>query len=120
VTSPPSPSDDRPPETALIPRFGRKLLTRRQVWMARGVAMAADAIQLGLFPLFVGGAAEGADLVVDLVAGAALTWLCGFHVAFLPTLLAEAAPMLNLFPSWTAAVLYVTRRRPLELPPPRA
>ena len=112
MTSPPS--DEQPSATALQPRFGRKLMTRRQAWVARGVAMAADALQLGLFPLFVGGAAEGADLVVDLVAGAALTWLCGFHVAFLPTFLAEAAPMLNLFPSWTAAVLYVTRRRSVD------
>ena len=79
--------------------------------------MVADAVQLALFPLFVGGAPQGADLVLDLLTGAALTWLCGFHVAFLPTLLAEAAPMLDLFPSWTAAVLYVTRRRPAELPP---
>lgn len=92
-------------------RPGRKPMTRKQIWVARGVAMAADAIQLALFPLFVGGAPEGADLVVDVVAGAALTWLCGFHVAFLPTLLAEATPMLDLFPSWTAAVLYVTRRQ---------
>ena len=106
-----------------LPPTGRKPMTRRQVWLARGVAMTADALQLALFPLFVGGAAEGVDVVVDLVTGAALTWLCGFHVAFLPTLLAEAAPMLDLFPSWTAAALYVTRRRSEELPrelPPRA
>ncbi|HEX2658376.1 MAG TPA: hypothetical protein VHU40_08895 [Polyangia bacterium] len=92
-------------------------MTRRQVWLARGVAMAADGLQLALFPLFAGGAPAGADLVVDLVTGAALTWLCGFHWAFLPTLVAEAAPMLDLFPSWTAAVLFVTRRRAAELPP---
>ena len=96
-----------------------KPMTSKRIWVARGVAMTADALQLALFPLFVGGAPTGADLAVDVVVGAALTWLCGFHVAFLPTFLAEAAPMLDLFPSWTAAVLYVTRKSAVTpaLPP---
>ena len=96
-----------------------KPMTPKRIWLARGLAMAADALQLALFPLFVGGAPEAADLVVDVAVGAALTWLCGFHVAFLPTLLAEAAPMLDLFPSWTAAAFYVTRKAAVvpALPP---
>jgi hypothetical protein len=44
------------------------------------------------------------------------------HWAFLPTLLAELAPGFDLFPTWTAAVFYVTRQRvrseePEILPP---
>ena len=53
---------------------------------------------------------EGADAVLDVVAGAALCWLCGFHVAFLPTFIGEALPTVDLFPTWTLAVLYVTRQ----------
>jgi hypothetical protein len=86
-----------------------KELTPKRVWIARGIALAADAVQLGLFPLFVGGAPEAADLALEAVTGALLCWLCGFHAAFLPTVIAEAVPMVDLFPSWTVATLFVTR-----------
>jgi len=88
-----------------------KPLTRKQVMLARIVAVLADALQLGLMPLFVGGAAEGADLVLDVGVGLLLTWICGFHPAFLPTVIAEALPGVDLVPSWTLATLFVTRGR---------
>ncbi|MEY4582056.1 MAG: hypothetical protein RL701_6759 [Pseudomonadota bacterium] len=95
-----------------------KALTRERILLARGVALAADALQIVLFPVFGGGALEGADAVLDVAVGAVLCWICGFHVAFLPTLLAEALPGADLFPSWTLATLFVTRNseKP-ELPP---
>jgi hypothetical protein len=86
-------------------------MTSQQIWLARGIALAADALQLGLFPLFAGGAPEGADLIVDVAAAALLTWLCGFHLAFLPALIAESLPGIDLFPTWTAAALFATRKR---------
>jgi hypothetical protein len=86
-----------------------KELTTKRIWIARGIALAADALQLGLLPLFVGGVPEGADLALEAVTGALLCWLCGFHAAFLPTVIAEAVPMVDLFPSWTVATLFVTR-----------
>jgi hypothetical protein len=87
-----------------------KTLTRNQIWLARGIALAADAAQIVLFPLFVGGAPEGVDAVVDVCVAALLCWICGFHAAFLPTILSEALPTVDLFPSWTLAVLFVTRK----------
>ena len=88
----------------------RKTMTPKQIWAARGIALAADALQMVLFPLFAGGVPEGADAVLDVAAGAALVWLCGFHAAFLPTFIAESLPTVDLFPSWTLAVLFVTRK----------
>lgn len=74
------------------------------------IALAADAIQLAYFPLFVGGAAEGLDAALDAVVALTLCALCGFHVAFLPTAIAEALPVVDLVPSWTLAVLIATRQ----------
>jgi hypothetical protein len=89
----------------------RKPLTQKQIWAARGIALAADALQIALFPLFAGGMPAGADAVLDLGVAAILCWLCGFHVAFLPTFIGEALPTVDLFPSWTLAVLFVTRKQ---------
>ncbi len=93
-------------------------LTRRTIWLARGVALTADALQLALLPLFVGGISEGVDAGLDVVVGLILVYLCGWHLAFLPSFAAEALPLVDLFPSWTAAALFVTRGGPTELPPP--
>jgi hypothetical protein len=94
-----------------------KAMTTKQIWMARGVAFAADALQMALFPLFAGGIPEGADAVLDVAVAAVLCWLCGFHAAFIPTFVAEALPTADLFPSWTLAVLFVTSKKSLESGP---
>jgi hypothetical protein len=91
----------------------------RLAWL---VAMAADAIQIIGFPIFVEGAVSPADSVLDLVVAFVLIRLLGWHWAFLPSLAAELIPGMDLFPTWTAAVWYVTRQhmRPGEpeiLPP---
>ena len=93
-------------------------LTTRRVWLARGLALAIDGLQIGLLPLFAGGAVEGAAVAVDVAAAALFIWLCGFHYAFLPTVVAEVVPMLDLFPSWTAAVMFATRASRRALPAP--
>ena len=82
------------------------------------VAFGADALQLWLFPLFAGGVAEGADAALEVVVGLTLCSICGFHPAFLPTFIAEALPIVDLFPSWTLATLYVTRKSK-QLPVPQ-
>jgi hypothetical protein len=46
-----------------------------------------------------------------VVVAAALIKLLGFHWALLPALAAEAVPALDLAPTWTAAVLLVTRAK---------
>ena len=89
----------------------RALASRRRILAARLIAVAADLLQLGLFPFFVQGAASPAGDALDLVVAALLVWLLGWHVAFLPSFLVELIPMVDLFPTWTTAVLFVTRRR---------
>jgi hypothetical protein len=86
-----------------------KTLTKRRVWIARSIALAADALQLAVWPLFIGGAPEGLDAAVDAGVAIALCWLCGFHPAFLPAFVAEALPGVDLVPSWTLAVMIATR-----------
>src|SRR3954454_24371687 len=85
-----------------------KTLTRTRLWIARAVALTADAVQLGFLPAFVGGAPEGFDAALDVAVGAVLCFLCGFHPVFLPAFIAEALPGVDLVPSWTFAVLYAT------------
>ena len=94
----------------MIPEFLRSMKTReeRLAWM---VAMAADALQLAVFPLFVEGAMSPADSVLDLIVAFVMIRLLGWHWAFLPTAAAKLIPAADLFPTWTAAVWFVTRQR---------
>src|SRR5262245_50213944 len=92
---------------------------QRLAWL---VAIAADALQIVGFPMFVEGGASPADAVLDVAVAAVLTKLLGWHWAFLPSLVAELIPGVDLFPTWTAAVFFVTRQQvrsaePEVLPP---
>jgi hypothetical protein len=89
------------------------------VRLARVVAISADLLQIGLFPLFGEGVLSVANDAVDVLVCAILVGLLGWHWAFLPGLLAEAVPALNLAPTWTAAVFLVTREGVREAPVPR-
>jgi hypothetical protein len=71
-------------------------------------AMIGDAIQIFALPLFAEGGISPADTLLDAVMAVILIRLMGWHWAFLPTLVAELTPGFDLFPTWTAAVLYVT------------
>ena len=86
------------------------------------VAMIGDAIQIFALPLFAAGGISPADSVLDAVMAVVLIGMMGWHWAFLPTLLAEMTPGLDLFPTWTAAVLYVSlsssRSGDVEILPP--
>lgn len=83
--------------------------TRGRVWLARGIAMAADAIQLAIFPLFVAGGISPVNDALDVIVAVAMVGLLGWHWAFLPAVVTELVPGLDLIPSWTAAVFFVTR-----------
>jgi hypothetical protein len=92
---------------------------QRLAWV---IAIAADALQIVALPLFAEGALSPLDTLLDLAVGVALIRLLGWHWAFLPTLAAELVPALDLFPTWTAAVFFVTRQKvrseePEILPP---
>ena len=94
--------------------------TPGRIWAARVIALTADAVQLGFFPLFVGGAPEGFDAVLDIAVGAAMVALCGWHWAFLPAFAAELLPGIDLAPTWTIAVLIATRQKPRVEEPVKA
>ena len=74
------------------------------------LAIAADLVQLVVFPYFVEGAASPADDIVDLCVGGVLTYLLGWHWEFLPSFLGKLAPGVDLVPLWTLAVANVYRK----------
>jgi hypothetical protein len=81
------------------------LPTPRRVWIARGLAVLVDFIQVALPP------AEFPPLndVIDVVTAIVMTGLVGWHWAYLPTFLAELVPFVDLVPTWTMAVFFATR-----------
>ena len=83
---------------------------QRRILAARVIAVVADAVQVGLLPLFAGGAPEVFDAVLDVAVAAAMVALLGWHWAFLPAFLVELVPGIDLAPTWTLAVLIATRR----------
>ena len=89
-------------------------LTPSQIWIARGIALAADGLQIALFPLFGEGFVSPANVVLDLVVAFVLTRLIGWHIAFVPSFVVEMMPVADLAPTWTLAVLVATRGRTAE------
>jgi hypothetical protein len=85
---------------------------------ALGVALFADALQIVLFPLFGEGALSPANDLLDIAVAWVLTRLLGWHWAFIPSFLAELVPGLDLVPTWTIAVLIVTRQMSPSRPEP--
>jgi hypothetical protein len=86
-----------------------RALRRPEHRMAWSLALVADALQIGLFPLFAQGGFSPLDAGLDLLVGVLLTRILGWHWAFLPSFTAELIPGFDLFPTWTAAVFFVTR-----------
>ena len=87
------------------------LLSARQRFRAALIlAIAADALQLLVFPLFAEGALSPADDVLDVAVAAVLVRLLGWHWEFLPTFFAELVPGVDLVPFWTLAVANVYRK----------
>ncbi|MGD0800216.1 MAG: hypothetical protein ABR906_02755 [Terracidiphilus sp.] len=75
------------------------------------LAILADALQIAVFPLFVEGGESPADDVLDLVMGAVLTYLLGWHWEFLPSFVAKLVPGVDLAPFWTMAVINIYRKQ---------
>src|SRR5438067_3566305 len=74
------------------------------------LAIAADALQIFVFPLFSEGALSPADDVLDLAVAFILVRLLGWHWEFLPAFAAELVPGVDLVPFWTFAVANVYRK----------
>ena len=87
---------------------------QRKAWF---VAILADAIQIVGMPLFAEGGLSPLGTGLDVIVGAILIKLLGWHWAFLPTFAAELVPGLDLFPTWTAAVFFATRQLNSESEP---
>jgi hypothetical protein len=74
------------------------------------LALAADALQIFVFPFFAEGALSPADDILDIAVAAVLVRLVGWHWEFLPAFAAELVPGLDLAPFWTLAVGNVYRK----------
>ncbi len=87
-----------------------QLSPRSRFRLAMILAIAADALQIIVFPLFAEGALSPADDVLDFAVAAVLVHLLGWHWEFLPTFFAELVPGADLVPFWTLAVANVYRK----------
>jgi hypothetical protein len=74
------------------------------------LAVAADALQLIVFPVFGAGAFSPADDVLDVAVAAVLVPLLGWHWEFLPSFAAKLVPGVDLVPFWTLGVAAVYRK----------
>src|SRR5438445_12711361 len=97
--------------TAVVTEDPTPLSPRSRFQAAMILAMAADALQIFVFPLFADGALSPADDVLDLAVAAVLVNLLGWHWEFLPAFLAELVPGVDLAPFWTLAVVTAYRKR---------
>jgi hypothetical protein len=86
------------------------LSPRSRFQIAMLLAIAADALQIFVFPLFAEGALSPADDVLDIAVAAVLVDLLGWHWEFLPAFAAELVPGVGLVPFWTLAVANVYRK----------
>lgn len=94
------------------PRSGpRRPLSRKRIWLARAIALAADGIQIVLLPLMMGGAISPVDDALDIVVAIALIALIGWHWTFIPAFISELFPWIDLAPTWTLSVFAATRNR---------
>jgi hypothetical protein len=87
-----------------------------RILTARIVAVVADALQVGVIPLFAEGIASPLDAALDVLICGTMMLLLGWNWLFLPTFVAEGIPALDLCPTWTAAVFFVTRKSRRALP----
>jgi hypothetical protein len=82
----------------------------RRMQAALVLAVAADILQMIVFPLFATGAASPADDVLDLCLAGVLSFLLGWHWEFLPSFAGKLVPGVDLVPLWTLAVANVYRK----------
>ncbi len=68
------------------------------------VAFFADLIQLVLFPVTAEGIFSPVSDFIDVVTAGIMVSLLGWHWSFMPSIMGEMVPGLNLCPFWTMAV----------------
>jgi len=92
----------------------RPSLSPSRIRTARAIAVAADLIQIAVMPAFAGGGLSLVNDALDVVVAILMVGLVGWHFAFLPSFVAELVPGLDLVPTWTLAVWFVTRKGAIE------
>jgi hypothetical protein len=85
-------------------------LTPSRVRAAWIIAVAVDAIQIGLLPV-TGTLSTWVDKPLDVLVMVVLWRLLGWHLILLPSFIFELMPYVELAPTWTAAVWLATRGR---------
>jgi hypothetical protein len=88
-----------------------RTLSTRRIWFARGIAIAADIVQIVFSPALSEGFASPFDAVLDVFIAVVLTLCIGWHIALIPSFIIKALPLADLAPTWTIAVLIATAKR---------
>jgi len=91
--------------------FERRLLTPREIQVARSIAAAVDVVQFAIFPLMFQGLLSPINTAVDVAMAIFFAARIGWHWALLPAFVSELIPFWDLAPTWTAAVFIATHRR---------
>ena len=89
-----------------------KPLTPARIRAAWIIALTTDALQIGLMPI-TGTLSTWVDWPLDVLAAALLWRLLGWHFLLLPSFVVELVPYVQTAPTWTLAVWYLTRQRPV-------
>lgn len=92
-------------------------VTPARIKVARTIAIAADALQIALFPLLSPGFISPLDDALDVIVCITLTSLVGWHYSFLPSFVLKVVPFADMVPSWTLAVFLATRHQSTTQPP---
>lgn len=86
--------------------------------LAWGVAVGTDALQMFIFPVTVEGAFSPVTVALDSIAMVLLSWLVGWHWVFLPSIVFELIPLVELAPTWTIAMAIASRGLNTQEPAP--
>lgn len=85
--------------------FSAKPVSKTRKRIALTVALAADALQIGLMPAFVEGALSPFEDALDAFVAVVLVLTLGFEWRLAVAFALELVPGATLFPTWSAAVL---------------
>ncbi len=85
-------------------------LSPRRIAAAWAVAVLVDGLQM-VFAAGSAGLSMLVDKALDVVAAVVLWRLLGWHWALVPSFVVELVPVVELAPTWTAAVWLMTRGR---------
>ena len=113
--TPHSLTNDPCPLSLRTPHFVHNLFMQlsesTRIKVALTVALSADFLQIIFLPMFIEGVFSPLDDVLDVAVGATLWALLGWHYSFLPALIAESIPGLDLVPTWTVSALLAIKSK---------